>query len=65
MSESYILRAHIFTSENTHTHIHTRANTHTHTHTHVYCDNFLTRDSYFSETLKRIAWKISLHQELH
>ena len=61
MSELYILRAHIFTSENTHTPIHTRTNT----HIHVYCDNFLTRDSYFSETLKRIAWKISLHQELH
>ena len=62
MSESYILRAHIFASENTHhPYTHTRKNT----HPHVYCDNFLTRDSYFSETLKRIAWKISLHQELH
>ena len=57
MLKSYILRAHIFTSENTLTHIHTRTNT----HSHVYCDNFQTRDSYF----KRIAWKISLHQELH
>ena len=30
MSESYILRAHIFTSENTHTY------THVQTHTHMY-----------------------------
>ena len=62
MSESYILRAHIFASEYTH---HTYTHTRTNTHSHVYCDNFLTRDGYFSETLKRIAWKISLHQELH